>query len=68
MARNLLTHALLDLQGGISIPGSVSAQGLREVKKFRVVQIRHHPVRHLGSVPVENLVALRVLLPNGAVG
>ena len=49
-------------------PVSVPPQGSREVKEFRVIQIGHHPVRRLRAVPVEDLVALRVLFPNGVIG
>jgi hypothetical protein len=46
----------------------MSPQGSRQVKKFRVIQIGYYPVRHLRAVPVEDLVALRILLTYRAVG
>jgi hypothetical protein len=46
----------------------MSPQGSRQVKKFRVIQIGYYPVRHLRAVPVEDLIALRVLLLYRAVG
>ena len=61
-------HALLDLQDSKCIPGSVPPQGSRQLKEFRFIQIGHHPVRRLRAVPVQDLVALRVLLPDGVVG
>ena len=47
---------------------SVPPQGSRELKEFRLIQIGHDPVRRLRAVPVEDLVALRVLFLNGVVG
>ena len=50
------------MQAGVGIPGLMSPQSSRQVKKFRVIQIGYHPVRHLRAVPVEDLIALRVFL------
>src|SRR5580704_16563443 len=49
-------------------PALMPPEGSRQVKKFRVVQIGYYPVRHLRAVPVEDLIALRVLLLYRAVG
>ena len=46
----------------------VPSQGVRQLKEFRAIQIGHHPVRHLRAVPVEDLVALRILLLYRSVG
>ena len=43
------------------------AQSSRELVKFRVIQIGYDPVGHVGAVPVEDLVALRVLLLDSVV-
>jgi hypothetical protein len=68
MVCDCLAHALLDLQGCKCIPASVPAQGSRQLQEFRIIQIGHHPVRRIRAVPVEDLVALRVLFPDGVVG
>src|SRR5579862_2178696 len=47
---------------------SVPAQGSRQLKKFGAIQIGYYPIRHLRPVPVKDLVALRILLPNGEIG
>ena len=68
MSYDSLAHALLDSQGGFRIPGLVSPQSSPKLKEFRAVQIGYHPVRRFRAVPVEDLVALRILLPYGVVG
>src|SRR5579863_9391427 len=55
----------LDASG---MPASVAPQGLRKLKQFRLIQVGDHPVRRLRAIPVEDLVALRVLLLNRVVG
>jgi hypothetical protein len=49
-------------------PVLVPAQSSPELKEFRAVQIRHHPVRRFRTVPMEDLVTLRILLPYGVIG
>src|ERR1700730_8989333 len=44
------------------------AQGASKLKKFHIIQIGYDPVRHFRAVPVQDLIALRVLLLNGVVG
>ena len=65
---NCLAHVLLDFEASKYIPDSASLQRSRELKKLRVIQVGHHPVRRFSAVPVEDLVALRFFLLNGVVG
>jgi hypothetical protein len=46
----------------------MALQGARQVEKLRVSQIGYEPIRHFGSIPVEDLVALRVLVLYRAIG
>jgi hypothetical protein len=65
---NAGSHALLDFEGKSSIPESVSAQRAGEIHEFVLVEIGDDPVGHIRPIPMENLVALRVLLLDPVVG
>jgi hypothetical protein len=53
---------------GFVFPVLVPAQSSPQLKEFRAVQVGYNPVRRFRAVPVEDLVALRILLPYGVIG